>query len=50
MHTNAVYPAQNPVVLSAVAVYQPEEVEEEGPMLLQSLNSEADHKNNGQGQ
>ena len=44
MHTNTVLPAQNPVVLSAVIVYQLEELEDEGPMLLQNRNSEADHQ------
>ena len=48
-HMNAGSPAQESAVLSAVTVHQSEELEEEGPMLLQSRNSEADHKN-GRGQ
>lgn len=44
MHMNAVFPAQNIAVLSAVIVHQLEELEDEGPMMLQSRNSEADHK------
>ena len=45
MHTNAVFPAQHHGVLSAVTVHQLEELEDEGPMLLQSRNSEATIKN-----
>ena len=41
---NAVYPAQNPTVLSAVTFHQSGELEDEGPTLLQSHNNEADHQ------
>ena len=44
MHTNTVFAAQCPVVLSAVTVHHLEELEDEGPMLLQSRNSKADHQ------
>ena len=37
-------PDQNPAVLSAVTVDQLKELEDKGPTLLQSRNSEADHQ------
>ena len=43
-HMNAVSPVQNPAVLSTATVHQPEELEDEGPKLLQRHNSEADHQ------
>ena len=41
---NTVSPAQNPAMLSAVTAHQSEELEEEGPKLLQRRNSESDHQ------
>ena len=41
---NTVSLAQNLAVLSAATVHQPEELEDEGPTLLQSHNREVDHQ------
>ena len=42
---NTVSLAQNLAVLSAATVHQPEELEDEGPTLLQISNGEEDHQN-----
>ena len=42
---NAIYPAQDPAVLSAVIFYHLEELDGEGPILLQRRNSETDPQN-----
>ena len=43
-HMNAVFPAQNLAELSEVTVHNLVRVKDEGPTMLHSRNSKADHK------